>query len=168
VHQRHLGDPNIPRFEGWWSTEQATRFEMAPVSRPPATADAWQVSNPPILAMGPVRTSLELFDRVGMAALRERSLRLTGYLAELLTEVTPGRPMSVLTPADPGRRGCQLSVRIGSGAGTLAEELVSRLSGKHGVVADARDPDVVRLAPVPLYSSYLDCWRAAEALATEL
>jgi len=168
VHQRHLGDPDIPRFEGWWSTEQATRFEMAPVSRPPATAEAWQVSNPPILAMGPVRTSLELFDRVGMATLRERSLRLTGYLAELLAEVTPGRPMSVLTPADPGRRGCQLSVRIGSEAGTGAEELVSRLSGKHGVVADARDPDVVRLAPVPLYSSYLDCWRAAEALATEL
>ncbi|TDC83217.1 kynureninase [Micromonospora sp. KC606] len=162
VHQRHLGDPNLPRFEGWWSTEAATRFEMTPVSRPPATAEAWQISNPPIFAMGPVRTSLELFDSVGMPALRARSVRLTGYLQRLLDEVTAGRPLSVITPRDPDRRGCQLSVR--AGAGSVAE-LTKRLRHEHGVVADAREPDIVRLAPVPLYSTYHDCWRAAEALA---
>jgi kynureninase len=165
VHQRHLGHQELPRFEGWWSTEPGTRFEMAPVSRPPATADAWQVSNPPIFAMGPVRTSLELFDRVGMAALRERSLRLTGYLARLLDTVVPAGAITVLTPADPGRRGCQLSVQL---SGCSAEDLVERLSRRHGVVADARRPDVVRLAPVPLYSTHHDCWRAVEALAAEL
>ena len=84
IHERHLGDPALPRLDGWWGTEPATRFEMAPVSRPLPTADAWQVSNPPILAMAPVRTSLELFDRVGMPVLRERSERLTGYLAALI------------------------------------------------------------------------------------
>ncbi|WBB66846.1 kynureninase [Micromonospora sp. WMMD812] len=162
VHERHLGDRDLPRFEGWWSTEAATRFEMTPVSRPPATVEAWQVSNPPIFAMGPVRTSLELFDSVGMPALRERSLRLTGYLERLLDEVTVDRPLTVVTPRDPERRGCQLSVRIGVGS---ANELTKRLRQGHGVIADAREPDVVRFAPVPLYSTYHDCWRVADALA---
>ncbi|MEU6202386.1 kynureninase [Micromonospora musae] len=162
VHERHLGDPTLQRFEGWWSTEAATRFEMTPVSRPPATVEAWQISNPPIFSMGPVRTSLELFDAVGMTALRERSLRLTGYLERLLDEVTVDRPLTVLTPRDPARRGCQLSVRIGAGS---AAELAKRLRHEHGVIADAREPDVVRFAPVPLYSTFHDCWRVAEALA---
>ncbi|MGS2616887.1 kynureninase [Micromonospora sp. LZ34] len=162
VHERHLGDPDLPRFEGWWSTDAATRFEMTPVSRPPATVEAWQISNPPIFAMGPVRTSLEIFDAVGMPALRERSVRLTGYLERLLDEVTANRPLTVVTPRDPERRGCQLSVRIGAGS---AAELTKRLRHEHGVIADAREPDVVRFAPVPLYSTYHDCWRVAAALA---
>ena len=162
MHERHLGAA-LQRFEGWWSTEPATRFEMAPESRPPATADAWQVSNPPIFAMSPVRTSLELFDKIGIAVLRERSLRLTAYLERLLGDVTPGRPLEVITPTDPARRGAQLSMRI---SGSLrAGELAKTLRFEHGVIADAREPDVLRLAPVPLYSQYHDCWRAAEALA---
>ncbi|TDD17280.1 kynureninase [Kribbella turkmenica] len=158
VHERHLG-ADLPRFEGWWSTEAATRFEMAPESRPPASADAWQVSNPPIFSMSPVRTALEIFDRIGMETLRARSLRLTAYLERLLAGVTVGR---VITPADPVRRGAQLSLRIG---GSLrAGELAKRLRFEYGVIADAREPDVLRLAPVPLYSTYHDCWRAASAL----
>jgi kynureninase len=153
VHERHLGS-ELPRFEGWWSTDAATRFEMAPVSRPPATVEAWQVSNPPIFSMGPVRTSLEIFDKVGMPALRERSIRLTGYLESLLDGV------DVITPRDPVRRGAQLSVRVSGGAGALSR----RLRHEYGVIADAREPDVLRLAPVPLYSSYADCARAAAAL----
>jgi kynureninase len=153
VHERHLGT-GLPRFEGWWSTEEATRFEMAPVARPPASAEAWQVSNPPIFSMGPVRTSLEIFDKVGMPALRERSIRLTGYLESQLAGA------EIITPRDPSRRGAQLSVRIRGGASQLSR----RLRHEHGVIADFREPDVIRLAPVPLYSSYHDCWRAAEAL----
>lgn len=156
VHERHLGRTDLTRLEGWWSTEEATRFEMAPVSRPPATAEAWQISNPPIFSMGPVRTSLEIFDSVGMPALRARSLRLTGYLEQLLDELG----VTVITPRDPERRGAQLSVRVPGGAA----ELVRRLRTEHGVVADAREPDVLRLAPAPLYSTYHDCWRAAKAL----
>ncbi len=156
IHQRHLADDRLPRLEGWWSTEPATRFEMAPVSRPPASADAWQISNPPIFSMGPVRTSLEVFDTVGMAALRERSLRLTGYLEQLLDDIGA----TVVTPREPERRGCQLSLRVSNAA-----KLSHRLRTEHSVIADAREPDILRLAPVPLYNSYHDCWRAAAALA---
>jgi kynureninase len=162
VHERHLDDPTIQRFEGWWSTDPATRFEMTPVSRPLARADAWQISNPPIYAMGPVRTSLEIFAQVGMPALRARSERLTGYLEQLIDEVTAARPVTLVTPRDPSRRGCQLSLRIGSGS---ASELAKRLRHEHGVITDAREPDIVRVAPVPLYSTYHDCWRVADALA---
>lgn len=162
VHERHL-DAGLPRFEGWWSTEAATRFRMEPEPKPPASADAWQVSNPPIFSMSPVRTSLELFDEIGMPALRDRSLRLTGYLEQLLAEITEDRPLQVITPADPARRGAQLSLRVG-GAQT-AGDLARRLRFEHGVIADAREPDVLRLAPVPLYSTYHDCWRAVCALA---
>jgi kynureninase len=162
VHERHHGDDGLNRFEGWWSTEPATRFEMTPTSRPPRSADAWQVSNPPIFAMGPVRTSLRIFDEVGMPALRERSLRLTGYLRGLFDVVVATRPLSVLTPREPERHGCQLSVRLHEGN---AGALTKRLRFEHGVIADARQPDVIRFAPVPLYSTYEDCRRAADALA---
>jgi kynureninase len=165
VHERHLADPDLPRFEGWWSTDESTRFEMAAISRPPATADAWQVSNPPIFSMAPVRTSLEIFDKVGMVALRERSLRLTAYLEKLLDDVTPTRPLDLVTPREPNRRGAQLSVRIRSGTAGSAGELARRLRHQYGVIADSREPDILRLAPVPLYSTYHDCWRAADALA---
>jgi kynureninase len=157
VHERHL-DGQLPRFEGWWSNDPATRFEMAPTSRPPASADAWQISNPPIFSMGPVRTSLQIFDKVGMTALRDRSLRLTGYLEALLDARVPA--LSIVTPREPARRGCQLSLRV-PGAAAAA----GRLRDEHGVIADAREPDILRLAPVPLYSTYHDCWRAAAALA---
>jgi kynureninase len=162
VHERHHANPDLNRFEGWWSTEPATRFEMTPTSRPPRSAEAWQVSNPPIFAMGPVRTSLQIFDEVGMPALRERSLRLTEYLRGLLDQTTATRPLEVITPREPERHGCQLSVRLhGGNAGALTK----RLRFEHGVIADARQPDVVRFAPVPLYSTYEDCRRAADALA---
>ena len=159
VHQRHLGAAGTPRFEGWWSTAAATRFEMAAIARPPASADAWQVSNPPILAMSPVRTSLELFDKVGMPALRDRSVELTGYLHEALDELLTAGVIDLVTPSDPGRRGAQLSLRV-----VGAIEIARRLREECGIIVDTRPPDIVRLAPVPLYSTYHDCWRVADAL----
>jgi kynureninase len=164
IHERHLGGDR-PRFEGWWTTREATRFEMAPVADPPATADAWALSNPPIFAMGPVRSSLEIFDETGMGALRAKSLRLTAYLESLFDEVFPERPLTQVTPRDPEARGSQLSVRI---AGRTAKELTHALRVRHGVIADARQPDIVRFAPVPLYNTFHDCWRAAVALAREV
>ncbi|MEU8383817.1 kynureninase [Streptosporangium sp. NPDC048865] len=169
VHRRHVTDPELPRLAGWWSTEEATRFEMRPELVPVPTADAWQISNPPILAMAPVRVSLRMFAETGMAALRERSLALTGYLERLLAEVARDRPLEIVTPADPARRGAQLSLRVTGGvdAGGVAD-LAARLHEVHGVLADVRRPDVIRLAPVPMYSTFHDCWRAADALAREV
>ncbi|HET8971185.1 MAG TPA: kynureninase [Candidatus Nanopelagicales bacterium] len=163
VHERHLADRSLPKFAGWWSTDPATRFQMAPTLTPVDTADSWQLSNPPILAMAPVLVSLEMFDEVGLPALREKSLRLTGYLESLLDELGSDRPFEVITPRDPARRGAQLSVRLhGLDAGSVCD----RLRHEHGVVADARQPDVVRFAPVPMYCTFHDCWRAATALRT--
>ncbi|MFR9805963.1 kynureninase [Pseudonocardia sp. RS010] len=165
VHERHLADRGLPRLQGWWSTDPATRFAMGPEVDPVDTADSWQLSNPPILALAPVLASLRIFDDVGMEALRAKSLRLTGYLAGLLDALLEGLPARVVTPADPARRGAQLSVRI---AGPPAGEVCRRLRHEHGVIADARQPDVVRLAPAPLYCTHHDAWRAATALAAVL
>ncbi|TDC89363.1 kynureninase [Actinomadura sp. 7K507] len=155
VHERHVRDTSMPRLSGWWGTDPSVRFRMDPDIAPPASADAWQVSNPPILALAPVLASLEIFDRVGMDALRARSERLTGYLASRLA----GAGAWIITPADPAARGTQLSLRVDDAGG-----LVRRLAERHGVIADAREPDVVRLAPVPLYCTFHDCHRAAAAL----
>lgn len=165
VHERHLADRGLPKFAGWWSTDPRTRFRMAPVVTHVDTADSWQVSNPPILAMAPVLVSLEMFDQTGMPALRARSVRLTGYLESLLGEVCAARPARVITPREPDRRGAQLSVRI---AGRDAGPLTGRLRHEFGVFADARGPDVIRLAPAPMYNTFHDCWRAASALAAVL
>jgi kynureninase len=162
VHERHAADLTLPRLSGWFGHDLADRFRMPPVFRPTPSADAWQLSNPPILALAPVLASLRIFDAVGMPALRARSLRLTGYLQRLLEDVITGRPLSVITPRDPHARGCQLSVRVLAGDAAM---LVRDLRDHHGVIADVRRPDVIRFAPVPLYSTFHDCWRAADALA---
>jgi kynureninase len=159
VHERHGGDPNVPRLAGWWGNDPETRFEMVPGFEPRAGADGWQVSTTPILSLVPVLVSLELFDRIGLDTLRERSARLTAYLESLLDDVG----VEVITPRDPSRRGCQLSIAVDE-----ATSVAERLADEHRVVCDVRRPNVIRLAPAPLYSSYDDCRRAAEALAVEL
>jgi len=160
VHQRHGSDPEIPRLAGWWGNDPATRFRMHLNERfvPVAGAAGWQLSNPPILAMAPLGASLALFDRAGMPALREKSGRLTGYLAELLRDLPPER-ICLLTPDDPGARGCQLSYRVSRGARELFDELRRRK-----IVGDFRAPDVIRLAPAPLYNTFHEVWRAAGVL----
>jgi kynureninase len=165
VHERHLADRSLPKFAGWWSTDPRTRFEMAPTVTPVDTADSWQVSNPPILAMAPVLVSLEMFGQTGMEALRARSIRLTGYLESLLDAVCAGRSARVITPRDPARRGAQLSVRVsGRDVGPVSE----RLREEFGVYTDTRRPDVIRVAPTPMYNTFRDCWRAAMALGVVL
>jgi kynureninase len=162
VHERHLADRTLPKLQGWWSTDPATRFRMLPDVDPVDSADSWQLSNPPILAMAPVLASLRIFDEVGMDALRAKSLRLTGYLAALVDALAADLPVELLTPADPERRGAQLSIRV---RGADAEDVSARLRDGHGVIADARRPDVIRFAPTPLYCTHHDAWRAAHALA---
>jgi kynureninase len=159
VHERHADDRSLPRLAGWWGVDPAERFRMEPDFVPRRGAEGWAVSTPPIVAFAPLRASLALFDEVGMDALRARSLRLTGYLEGLLDEVAASTTARLITPRDPERRGCQLSVRVPDPCA-----LAGRLRAEHGVVCDFREPDVLRFAPIPLYSTYEDCRRGAEGL----
>ncbi|HAN30099.1 MAG TPA: kynureninase [Myxococcales bacterium] len=156
VHERWSQRSDIPRFEGWWGTEPETRFEMAPKFSPQRGAGAWQLSNAPVFSIAPLIASLELFDEIGMSALRVRSLRLTDYFLELLDRFGAGT-FEVITPRHAAARGCQLSLRVPG----RARELHSALADA-GVVCDFRVPDVIRLAPVPLYNTYEDMWRFAD------
>jgi len=160
VHQRHLepGAPPLPRFEGWWGHQAESRFEMGPEFHPAPGVDAWQLSNPPILSMAPLLASLEIFDEVGMEDLRTKSFLLTGYLERLLDELPKDR-VRILTPRDPNRRGAQLSVMLNPGGRAQHKALLDA-----GLICDFRSPNVIRLAPAPLYNSFHDCWRAAQRL----
>jgi kynureninase len=157
VHERHHVDPSIPRLAGWWGTAAEGRFGMNAAFAPDGGAAGWKVSTPPILSLVPLAASLTIFDEVGIPALRARSIAMTGYLETLLE----GSGLEVITPRDPASRGAQLSVRFGSAS--IAAATLERLA-QAGVVADFREPDIIRLAPVPLYNTYADCWRAAEIL----
>ncbi len=161
IHERFARQFDLPRYAGWWGNDPATRFRMHLNTEfvPVEGADGWQVSNPSILSMAPLRAALEIFDRAGMAALREKSVRLTGYLEHLVGRLPPGR-LEIITPRDPAGRGCQLSLRAAAEARRLFESLRAR-----GIVGDHREPDVIRLAPVPLYNTFHEVWRVARALA---
>lgn len=162
VHERHADCPDIPRLAGWWGHDKATRFLMGPKFIPIAGAEGWQISNPPILQMASLRASLEIFAEAGMSALRERSVRLTAYLEQMLAAIDDDR-ISVITPTDPGQRGCQLSIRVKNADKSLFAAISER-----GVVADWREPDVIRVAPVPLYNSFGDIEKFARILGSVL
>ena len=155
IHERHLGRPDLPALQGWWGTDPAARFLMGPEFQPAQGADAWQLSNPPILAMAPLRASLELFEQAGMDRLRQKSVALTGLLERLIWQDAADL-FEILTPANPKRRGCQLSLRVRSGR-AVGRRLFDALEGC-GVTGDWREPDVIRVAPVPLYNRFEDCW----------
>ncbi|MBX3376696.1 MAG: kynureninase [Phycisphaeraceae bacterium] len=143
----------LKRFAGWWGNDPATRFAMGPEFVPVASADAWQLSNPPILALAPVKASLDIFDRAGMSAIREKSVKLTGYMEYLIGKWCGGK-VRCLTPREPGQRGAQLSLVV-PGAGRAIEK---RLHDR-GVWVDYREPDVFRAAPTALYNSFSDVRR---------
>jgi kynureninase len=158
VHERHATSFDLCRLAGWWGHEKETRFLMGPEFKPLAGAEGWQISNSPILQMAALRASLEIFDEAGMAALREKSLRLTGYLASLVEEIGSDR-LSIITPSDAEQRGCQLSIRVATGGKELYQKLVDE-----GVYCDWREPSVIRIAPAPLYNSFKDVARYAVIL----
>jgi len=158
IHERHATSFDLPRFAGWWGHDKETRFLMGPDFKPIPGAEGWQISNPPILQMAALRASLEIFEEAGMPALVDKSRKLTGYLEYLLDGINDDR-ISVVTPRDPERRGCQLSIRVKDSGRSLHEKIVA-----HGVSADWREPDVIRVAPVPLYNTYADVFNFAEIL----
>jgi kynureninase len=164
IHRRWIEAADLPRLTGWWGHDKAARFLLQQEFQPIASAEAWQLSNPPILAMAPLAASLPIFQAATMRALRAKSLRLTGYL-EALVDHELGNRVELLTPRDPRARGCQLSLRVNVGAKDGAA--VQRRLRATGVVADWRG-DVLRLAPVPLYNRFRDAFAAVRALERAL
>jgi kynureninase len=160
VHERHA-DSDVPRLAGWWGHEGATRFRMGPEFHPAFGAAGWQVSNPPILSTAPLLTALPMFEEAGMSALRAKSLALGALLLEGIESNHAAR-LQCLTPRDPAQRGCQLSLRVTAGR-EAGRRLFDALTA-HGVVLDWREPDVLRLAPVPLYNSFADVARLLQRL----
>ncbi len=162
VHERHATNRELPRLAGWWGNDPATRFRMQlkPDFVPVPSADSWQISNPPILSMAPLRASLALFDEAGgIDALRAKSVQLTGYLQFLLDEA-PSKLFTVITPRGTSERGCQLSILVRQ----HPRELFAKLEAA-GVKCDFREPNVIRAAPTPLYNTFHEVWRFARILA---
>jgi kynureninase len=160
VHQRHLGT-ELPRFAGWWGHDKRERFKMERAFKPMLTAEAWQVSNAPVLPMAVHRVALEQFDRAGMERLRAKSIHLTGYLRWIIEGISAehGNMFNIITPKDPAQNGAQLSILVnGDGRG-----IFDRLTAG-GVFCDWREPDVLRMAPVPMYNSFEDVYRFGEIL----
>jgi kynureninase len=160
VHARHA-QTDRPRLAGWWGHDQDSRFLMGPEFVPTPGADGWQLSNPPILALAPVRASLAIFQQAGMARLRAKSEQLTGYLEQLIRARLTDT-LQILTPAEPARRGCQLSLRV-LGGRERGRALFEALAAQ-GIVGDWREPDVIRISPTPLYNRFMDVFALVRAV----
>ena len=153
VHDRHACAWDLPRFAGWWGHNEKTRFLMGPEFHPMQGAEGWQLSNPPILALAPLRASMDIFSEAGMERLRAKSVQLTGYMEFLLQEkVSP--KFCVTTPREAERRGAQLSIRLPNEGRNLCDRLAAQ-----GVIGDWREPDTFRVAAIPLYNSFQDVYR---------
>ena len=162
VHERHATNTNLPRLAGWFGNDPDTRFRMhlEPEFIPVPSADGWQISNPPILSMAPLRASLAIFEEAGgMESLRQKSIKLTSYLQFLLEDGGAGKRFKVITPRESSERGCQLSIQ----AREHAKELFGKLQAA-GVKCDFREPNVIRAAPTPLYNTFHEVWRFANVL----
>lgn len=162
VHERHAPAPNLPRFAGWWGHDEKTRFQMGPEFHPTSGAEGWQLSNPPILALAPLRASMEIFSEAGMERLRAKSVSLTGYM-EFLLHQRKSPKFFLITPGEPERRGAQLSIRLPREGRKLCDRLAAQ-----GVIGDWREPDTFRVAPAPLYNSYLEVYRFSEKFLAAL
>ncbi|MEM9024314.1 MAG: kynureninase, partial [Bacteroidota bacterium] len=165
VHERHH-QADLVRLAGWWGHDKEERFRMEPEFKPMPSAEAWQLSNAPVFSMAVHQAALSLHTEAGMARLREKSLQLTAYLEFVIGAVAERHgavTFEVITPSDPEQRGCQLSILAHGQGRPLFDRLTAR-----GVVADWREPNVIRIAPVPMYNSFEDVFRFGEALEAAL
>ncbi|MFZ1497420.1 MAG: kynureninase, partial [Saprospiraceae bacterium] len=154
----HANDDTLLRFAGWWGHDKFTRFNMPPDFKPLAGAEGWQLSNPSVFALAGLKASLTLFDETTMLCLREKSIKLTAYLYYLIMSLSDDR-IFILTPESPNERGAQLSIAIKG----VKKSIIETLSA-NGVIADWREPNVVRIAAVPMYCSYEDAWQFVAVL----
>jgi len=158
VHEKHSKNKDLPRFSGWWNHNKETRFNMRQPFDVMEGAEGWQLSNPPILSMAAIKASLDLFDEVGMDALREKSEKLTGYFEFLINKIGADA-IKIITPSNSNERGCQISIQVKN----ADKGLHAKLTERH-IITDWREPDVIRCAPVPMYTSFEDVYRMVSTL----
>lgn len=162
VHEKHAHNKDLPRFAGWWNHNKETRFNMRQPFDVMEGGEGWQLSNPPILSMAAIRASLDMFEEVGMEALRAKSEKLTGYFEYLINQIDTAS-IKIITPSNPKERGCQLSIQVKNADKSLHKKLT-----ENNIITDWREPDVIRCAPVPMYNSFEDVFRMVETLKTLL
>ena len=158
VHEKHAHDKSLKKFSGWWSHNKTTRFNMRQDLDVMPGAEGYQLSNPPILSMAAIKASLDMFNEVGMDALRDKSEKLTGYF-EFLLNTIESDSIKIITPINPKERGCQLSIQVKNADKSLHKNLT-----ENHIITDWREPDVIRCAPIPLYNSFEDVYRMVEKL----
>lgn len=158
VHERHENNQDLPRFTGWWGHNMDSRFNMRVDFDPIPGADGWQLSNPPILSMAPIRASLEIFAEAGFKNIRKKAIALTGYLEFLIENIGDER-IHIITPKNPEERGCQLSIQVTNADRSLFDGLMNS-----GIICDWREPNVIRVAPAPLYNSFEDVYEMSVRL----
>jgi len=162
VHERHARNQQLPRFAGWWGHDKSSRFQMPSQFQPIPGAEGWQLSNPSILSLAALRASMAIFDEATMARLRAKSETLTAYLEFLLAQQA-NEEFSILTPRDPAQRGAQLSLQVTKGGRAVCDRLA-----RQGILCDWREPDILRVAPVPLYNSFADVHAFADKFLSEV
>lgn len=156
IHERHASNKQLPRFAGWWGHTKETRFKMEKGFEPIPTAEGWQLSNAPILSMAAHKASLDIFEEAGMSRLHEKRKKLAAYLHFVLQDINSSlseKVIEIITPSNEEERGCQVSMLMLKKGKEVFNELARR-----GVIADWREPNVIRIAPVPLYNSFKDIW----------
>lgn len=162
VHERHAHNKELPRFAGWWGHNKDTRFKMRDGFDPIPGVESWQLSNPPILSMAAIKASLEIFEEAGIANLRKKAISLTQYCEFVIEDIGNDR-IEIITPRDPNKRGSQLSIQVKNADKTLFDKITNA-----GVIADWREPDVIRIAPTALYNSYEDVYQFSQLLKSQL
>ncbi len=158
VHEKHAHNKDLPRFSGWWNHNKKTRFNMRMPFDVMAGAEGWQLSNPPILSMAAIKASLDMFEKIGMDALRKKSEKLTGYFEYLLNQIDSDA-IKIITPSNPKERGCQLSIQVKNADKSLHTKLT-----ENNIITDWREPNVIRCAPVPMYNTFEDVYRMTTIL----
>jgi kynureninase len=153
IHEKHAYKNDLPRFAGWWNHNKKTRFNMRQPFDVLHGAEGWQLSNPPILSMAAIKASLDIFDKIGMDLLREKSIKLTGFMEFLLHQIDSDK-IKIITPKNPSERGCQISIQVKNADKSLHKKL-----SQHHIITDWREPDVIRCAPVPMYNSFEEVYQ---------
>ena len=162
VHEKHAQRKDLPRFAGWWNHNKETRFNMRQPFDVMEGAEGWQLSNPPILSMAAIKASLDIFEKVGMDALVKKSKKLTGFFEYLVNEIASDT-IEIITPTNPNERGCQLSLQVKNADKNLHKKLT-----ENNIITDWREPDVIRCAPVPMYTSFEDVYHMVTILESLL